>query len=543
MKKKRILMCNESSLMSTGYSVYGYEVLKRLHETGKYELAELASYSEEGEPNISNIPWRYFPVVPHKNNQHARAVYNSKATNQFGEFKFDSVCAEFKPDIVWDIRDWWMFEFQERSPARPYYNWVIMPTVDSMPQNEDWISTFINADAVFTYSDWGLEALKKQSNNKIKLHKSAPPGANLKDFRLLDKRKSRAKVNLSDDLLIVGTVMRNQVRKLYPDLMEAFRKFLTVAPKEIAAKAYLYIHTGYPDMGWDIPRLLKEHGVAHKTLFTYQCDKCREIYPSHFMGGRTSCKFCGNHSSYLPSVKTGVPSSILNEIMSLFDVYVQYAVCEGFGMPQVEAASSGTPIMSVDYSAMSDVVRKLDGYPIKVERMFRDAGTESYRALPDNEDFIQKLIKFFQKSKEERTEEGVNARKQVEKYYTWENTSKIWEEYFDSVKPLDKWREPAKITIPNFQLPGELSDMEFVNWALDKIAGRPDLKNGYLAIKMARDLSLGMCLQGLPNILSNESSSNSYTRYGSFDREVLAKHFVQVCNNKNIFEKRRIEYE
>jgi glycosyltransferase involved in cell wall biosynthesis len=540
---KKILMCNESSLLSTGYSTYGYEVLTRLFKTGKYDIAELAAYGRPEDKANANIPWKYFPVLPEEGNQLENAKYGSKPTFQYGEFRFDEVCAKFKPDIVWDIRDWWMFEFEERSPARKYYNWVIMPTVDSAPQNDDWISTFVNADAVFTYSDWGLEELKKQSN-KIKLHKSAPPGANLRDFSLLDKRESRKKVNIPDDALIVGTVMRNQVRKLYPDLMEAFAKFLKVAPKEISSKAYLYIHCGYPDLGWDIPRLIKEHGIGHKTLFTYSCNNCKEIYPSHFMGGRTNCDFCGKHTSYMPTIRNGVPSTILNEIMSLFDVYVQYAVCEGFGMPQVEAAASGTPIMSVDYSAMSDVVRKLKGYPIKVQRMFRDASTESYRALPDNDDLIEKLINFFQKPKDKRIQEGVEARKLVEEHYTWEKTAKIWEEYFDSVTPLDKWKEPANIEVPDLNVPANLSDGEFVNWALEKVARRPELKNGYLAIRLARDLNLGMCMDGLPNMLVDpDSSSQSYSRYGEFTRQALANHFINLCENKNKFEKRRIEYE
>ena len=42
--------------------------------------------------------------------------------------------------------------------------------------------------------------------------------------------------------------------------------------------------------------------------------------------------------------------------MNTFDLYVQYANSEGFGLPQVEAAGCGIPVASVDYSAMSSVV-------------------------------------------------------------------------------------------------------------------------------------------------------------------------------------------
>ena len=64
----------------------------------------------------------------------------------------------------------------------------------------------------------------------------------------------------------------------------------------------------------------------------------------------------------MPSVNSGLSTKELVEIMNMFDIYVQYAICEGFGMPQVEAAACGIPIASVDYSAMNDIVHKLNGY-------------------------------------------------------------------------------------------------------------------------------------------------------------------------------------
>ena len=53
-------------------------------------------------------------------------------------------------------------------------------------------------------------------------------------------------------------------------------------------------------------------------------------------------------------------------------------------MPQVEAAACGVPVMAVDYSAMSSVVKNLKGTPIPVERLFLETETHSYRALPNN---------------------------------------------------------------------------------------------------------------------------------------------------------------
>ena len=42
-------------------------------------------------------------------------------------------------------------------------------------------------------------------------------------------------------------------------------------------------------------------------------------------------------------------------------------------MPQVEAACCGVPVAAVDYSAMEDVVRHTNGYPIRIKKMFRSS--------------------------------------------------------------------------------------------------------------------------------------------------------------------------
>ena len=47
MNKKKVLFVSEASYLNTGYATYSREVLKRLHATGKYELAEFSTYGTE----------------------------------------------------------------------------------------------------------------------------------------------------------------------------------------------------------------------------------------------------------------------------------------------------------------------------------------------------------------------------------------------------------------------------------------------------------------------------------------------------------------
>ena len=288
-RKRRILFCGEASYLSTGYATYTREVLRRLHSTGKYDIAELGTYGKPEEPEIKDVPWKFYPNIPDVNNTKAVEEYNSNNTNQFGAWKFESICLDFKPDIVCDIRDFWMMEFQERSPFRKFYNWTIMPTVDAAPQHKQWIYTYANADGVFTYSDWALSSLKEQSGASINCLGSAPPSADSSYSPVQDKEAHKRSLGFEDDVKIIGTVMRNQRRKLYPDLFEAFRLFLD---KSGRTDVYLYCHTSHPDLGWDLPEIMMKNGVASRCLFTYICGESGYVFPDFFKDAISQCKTC-----------------------------------------------------------------------------------------------------------------------------------------------------------------------------------------------------------------------------------------------------------
>ena len=52
-----------------------------------------------------------------------------------------------------------MLHFEETSLLRPYFHWVVAPTVDSLPQKNAWMQTFSNADVV-AHTDWAVNYMK-----------------------------------------------------------------------------------------------------------------------------------------------------------------------------------------------------------------------------------------------------------------------------------------------------------------------------------------------------------------------------------------------
>lgn len=493
--KKRVMVVGEASFLSTGFAVYGRELLRRLYDSGRYELMEYAAYSPWGDPRAREVPWRHKTASydPHAPGEKERFL--GEPLNQFGQFRFEEACVEFRPDAVLSFRDWWHDEFIERSPFRRFYRHCYMPTVDAVPQTEQWLATHLGADAVLTYSDWAQGVLREAGGGRINLIGTAPAGAELDVLRPVgDKRAHKEALGLEPDVLLVGTVMRNQRRKLFPDLFEGFARFLRDAPEALAQRSYLYCHTSWPDVGWDLPGLLKQAGLCSRVLFTYHCSSCGRWFPCFFRDALTACIHCSQLSARLPNVRLGLKTSDLAEVYNLFDCYVQCANSEGQGIPAVEAAACGLPVLAVDYSAMSDVVRKVHGVPLRTLALPREVETGCRRAVPDQADLARELLRVLSLPEPVRSAWGHRARAGVKEHYDWDKTASAWMNWLDGWEappPEKTWSSPPLWPPGPSEPPPGLSHADFIRWGMVHVAGRPDLQDSYLAMRLTRDLNWG----------------------------------------------------
>lgn len=501
-KKKRLFIANDSSFLDTGYGVYGKELLTRLHNSGKYEVAELGCYSYAGQEQIKSIPWKFYPNAVLSNDNRFDA-YRSNTANQFGAWRFSRAILDFRPDIVFDVRDYWMYAYQENTSLKKYFSWVIMPTTDSAPQRTEWLYTFANADLIVPYTDWAKKVLNESCGKLINLYpKIVNAGINPGEFYPIENKIEHKIKYFGRDLNVIGLVMRNQKRKLMADMMLAFRKYLNRLKDsglhEEYEKATLYFHTSYPEEnGWDLPSLLLEHGIIDKTYFTYNCQKCKEFFPSKFQGAVTTCQHCKNKTAAFCSPSNGVSTNNLNKIYNLFDIFVQCAICEGFGMPQVEAAACGLQLASVDYSAMTEIVEKLDGYKIPVARLFREMETNADRANPDIDALANILYRFFiEISQETKQESSKIIRQKCVDIYSWDNVYKVWDECFDSVDISRKipWdTKDVSGTNHSVAVPQGLNPKQFIEYICENIIKEPALLKTANVQLMIRDFCAGLC--------------------------------------------------
>lgn len=539
MRKKKILWVNEASWKNTGYSVYGREVLSRLNKIEEFEVAELACYATEAMCAEHPTPWKKYANRPEESSPEFEKYVNN-ASRVFGEEKFNEVCLDFQPDIVMDIRDWWMFEYQQRSPFRDFFHWAIMPAVDAAPQNPQWINTFASADSVLAYSEFGMDTMKKQCDH-INTIGVASPAASNDFYPVADKVAHKDSMGLDGNAVIVGTVMRNQRRKLYPDLFKDFRKCLDLSKNP---NIFLYCHTYYPDIGWEIPQLIDQFGLNNRVLFSYKCTKCKSFHIDFFKDSVTYCPSCKNFSNKLVGIENPIDQTELNKIYNVFDIYVQYANSEGFGMPQLEAAYAGVPVMSIDYSAMESVIKNIDGIAISPVCYTMECETGCYRAIPNSEEFVNKLLEYV--SRPDLREIGLNMSEKAKQEYDWDKTANVWIEHFKTI-PLknlnETWKSQPNIRIPAEDIPSDIVDLaDQVTYLFNKVLYKPEWIGGYLWSKTIKDCTFGYRVHNSEeDYYFHESHLPNVEKYQKFNYADAAKDFTGLRNQWNEWEKLRGE--
>jgi glycosyltransferase involved in cell wall biosynthesis len=538
MRKKKILWVNEASWKGTGYGTYGNEILTRLHKVEEFEIAELACYIDRDDPEIHNRPWKVYPNRPLESDPEF-ANYVQNPSRVFGEQTFNHVLIDFMPDIVMDIRDWWMFEFEQRSPFRDFFHWAIMPTVDAMPQNSQWMNTFSDADSIFAYSEFGKQTLLEQSD-QINFVDIASPAAGTAFKPVPDKAAHKDAMGLDANSVIIGTVMRNQRRKLYPDLFNAFRTFLDSTKR---SNVFLHCHKYYPDIGWETPELLDAFGLNNRVLFTYRCTDCKTVSIDFYKDTVCYCNNCKQLSRKLAGVDNSVNDEELNKIYNTFDMYIQYANSEGFGMPQLEAAFCGLPVISIDYSAMESVSKNIGAASLKPLSLSMECETGCYRAIPNNNELAQ-LMQVYTADDFDLKTVGQNIERLARSQYDWDKTAQVWIDHFKSIPVKDvyeTWLSPIQIKEPNIQMPSGITDLvDQVSFMFENILHKPEWIGGYFWGKVIKDITFGYRVYNAEDdYYFNESHLPKVEKYQKFNMLNAVEELINMRKLWNDYERLR----
>jgi len=343
--------------------------------------------------------------------------------------------------------------------------------------------------------------------------KAMRPGVDLDVFKPMSRDEVRDywNINKTDKFPIIGTVMRNQSRKLYPDLIDGFARMKEKYKGEsLVDKAVLLIHSAWPDNmhSYDYPRHVMRleayswmphhlkglRGSILQTMFCYACKQASIGFAMNLWNRpiqenriKLPCPQCGKTEASTPNTNIGFDRETLAKLYNLMDLYVQCSICEGDGMPIQEAKSCGVPTLVTDYTAMREKGRfpeyshfpeigytkdnyscHLGGEVIDVGRYYYEPETSCKRALPNIEDLADKMRNMISDS-DRMQELRSQARKCVEQNYDWNILWKQWEYVIDNVKILDRsstWNSPiaAHDMVHAATPPDGLNNQQYVEW-------------------------------------------------------------------------------
>lgn len=521
-RKLKILWVNEASFLRTGFSTYGWHILKRLQATGKYDIAELGSYACTSDPRWNDpkwgINWRHYGVMPEPNDQPGQQMYQKNYHfGQFGSWIFDEVLLKEKPDIVVDIRDRWMAsEWQLKSPFRKCFTYVYMPCVDSHPPMPDWINDYKATDYILGYSQYASHVLEREG---IKCYHVTNPGVDTKVYNPGEgKEKARERWGLRKGIKPILCVHRNQKRKLLPEMVYSYLILKNEYP-EAFKDTVLWFHTSWPDVGFNIPVVMDRAKMARipykdahgrlkekkykiplsysDVVFSYICHACGHTFVSPFVNGMAQtmnketgetvtrqltcecipCQKCGKLEARMPNTQIGFNPEDFADVYRAAHVHVQPAIAGADEMPMNEAKACGTPVLGPVHAAMHEKVEKTNystderykgGMPIKIESLYTEAETMQHRCIIDKEHLAKQLSKLLIDNAlwGRLSKEAVEV---TEKYYNWDDIANIWDNFLQNEVEInaDAWTAPPKLkeyqefTIPT---PEEMDNATFIKW-------------------------------------------------------------------------------
>ena len=456
MRKKRILFHTNFSRLFTGFGKNNKNILRKLHETGKYELIEFANGLPWDAPDCKLQPWQCHGSLPNPNVLAGiRGDGTKERAANYGAYSIDHAIQTLKPDVYIGIEDVWAFHGFWDKPWWDHITSVVWTTLDSLPILPDAVDAAPKVKNYFVWASFAEKALKEMGYDHVKtLHGTLDTN----QFYNLGKKKKdelRKKFGLTDSF-VIGFVFRNQLRKSVPNMLDGFSEFKIKNPE---SKAKLLLHTHWAE-GWDIPRLLREKGIdGADVLTTYFCKNCKRYEIKSFQGQDLDCPACNAKKSVsTTNIIHGVNEAKLNEIYNVMDVYCHPFTSGGQEIPIQEAKLAELVTLVTNYSCGEDYcTEESAGMPLDWSE-YREPGTQFIKASTSAFSICKQLTKVFNMKREKREEMGKKARQFVVDNCSIEVICAKLEKLFDEAPIVEDWNIQPKTRNLSYQPPEIIDD-------------------------------------------------------------------------------------
>jgi glycosyltransferase involved in cell wall biosynthesis len=305
----KILWYGNSPWSPSGYGGQAALFLPRIQALG-HEVACVANWGLQG----TATEWRGMPVFP------AFGTQDNDAIPVWYE--------QYQPDVVLTLMDAWTLK-PKNFPEVPLACWA---PVDHYPLPPAVHGALKQPNVrPIAMSRFGEREMRKRKLDPLYV----PHGVDTALFRPQPEIREgvRESMGLPAGAFVAGMVAANSSpgefpRKGFGQAFQAFARFL-----ERHDDAWLYCHTKMHG-AMDLEALLMALAELHSPKLLE-----RVKFPP-------------------PSIwYTGLPQDQLADMYCAFDVFLNPAMGEGFGIPIIEAQACGVPVIASDHSAMSELAQ------------------------------------------------------------------------------------------------------------------------------------------------------------------------------------------
>lgn len=317
----RLLFTGAAIWCNTGYAKPLRYLFPRLHAAG-HDLALAPFYGWGGkivDTDLDGVPLRLYPQ--------ARDGYFNDIIGHHA--------MHFKADAVITLQDVWILDKWGKRDFR----WCPWMPVDTQPVSEAILAQLEGCHTPLVWCEWARTELEAHGYKP----RVIPFGVDLEMHQPRDREACRKRAGLPDGFL-AGMVAANSSepsRKSIPEVLLAWRQWL-----DAGGHGHLYLHMtatpkGRDGHGIDMVGLLKTLDLPWSTLDD----------PDTERHTRASVLFPAAYSMWTG----GVDDSELSDIYNALDVLLAPSMAEGFGIPILEAQACGTPVVTLNTTAMPEI--------------------------------------------------------------------------------------------------------------------------------------------------------------------------------------------
>ncbi len=317
----RIMVTGASPWTKSGYGKPWMYLLPRLAEAG-HELAMCPFYGWRGAVatvDIGGADVKFYPP----------------AKNQFFNDIIDLHAADFEADVVITMQDVWTLG----GWGQKDFTWCPNFPVDTQPVSKAILNAIEGCHTPLVNTRWAQRELFEAG--WMNAH-YLPYGVDCNIFTPGDKAAARERLGLPADVFIPGMVAANSSfpsRKSFPEVLQAWKRWL-----DAGNDGLLYIHTTVTskrDSGIQFEKVLGTLGLDWSSLDDPDPERvarAKVMFPPQYR------MWCG-----------AVDDPELADIYRAMDVLLEPSMAEGFGIPIVEAQACGTPVVTLNITAMPEL--------------------------------------------------------------------------------------------------------------------------------------------------------------------------------------------